>query len=311
MVLYHYDTYFDNSDNKHITLNKDFVSTETFKNNYPKYKYDSYILGNSRSMYYHVDQWGKYIHSNKCFHFDASGESLYGIERKIDFLDRRGVNIKNVLIVFDAYSCKIINNDEDHIKRKDPDLSGENKFLYQLLYLRDFFDIQFIEAYISLLITHKASDEMVAKFVLSNTELHYELASNEVSFPKYEELIERNRDSFYIPRMKLFYKRDTIQSYIPPVIEDKQKKLFNNIKRIFDKHKTNYRIVISPLYDQKKIDSTDLNILYSIFGKQNVFDFSGINDITTNIYNYYEDSHYRPFVANRIMNIIYANDKKQ
>jgi len=40
-------------------------------------------------------------------------------------------------------------------------------------------------------------------------------------------------------------------------------------------------------------------------GKKNVYDFSGKNKLTTPIGNYYETSHYRPHVANKIMELIY------
>ncbi len=53
-VLYHYDSYFPQDGISYVVLNKDYVSTETFVNNYPTHHYDSYIFGNSRSMYYYV-----------------------------------------------------------------------------------------------------------------------------------------------------------------------------------------------------------------------------------------------------------------
>jgi hypothetical protein len=305
-VLYHYDSYFPADGIQYVVLNKDYVSTETFVNNYPKYHYDSYIFGNSRSMYYYVDEWKKHIHSDKCYHFDASGESLYGIERKFQFLHSRGVPIENALIVFDAQACSITKNvGEAHIMKKDPLLSGQSKFDFQADCLKAFFDVHFLSAYLTFLFTHKVSKEMSDKLLLNNVESHYDAAVNEESFPRYEQLIAKSRDSFYAPRMHLFYKRDTVQRYSGPVIKDEQKLLFYNIKKILDENKTSYRFVISPLYDQVKFDSTDLKFLYSVFGRENVYDFSGINDITDSPYNYYENSHYRPFIANRIMDSIY------
>jgi hypothetical protein len=63
------------------------------------------------------------------------------------------------------------------------------------------------------------------------------------------------------------------------------------------------------MYDQLRIDKTDLNYLEQLFGKSNVFDFSGKNIFTENIGNYYEDSHYRPHVAQKIMEYIYADTR--
>src|ERR1019366_1173073 len=100
-VVYHYDSYYVSGKPSYITLNRDFVSMETFLNNDPKYHYDSYIFGNSRVRFFEMNTWMKYIHSDKCFHFDASAETLYGIEKKIEFLDNRHNEIANAIVVLD------------------------------------------------------------------------------------------------------------------------------------------------------------------------------------------------------------------
>jgi hypothetical protein len=78
------------------------------------------------------------------------------------------------------------------------------------------------------------------------------------------------------------------------------------IANVFKEHNTNYKIVISPLYDQMRLDSLSLNRIDYIFGPENVYDFSGINRFTEPVYNYYESSHYRPHVAKQILEIIYS-----
>ncbi|MDP4115874.1 MAG: hypothetical protein Q8903_07050 [Bacteroidota bacterium] len=77
-----------------------------------------------------------------------------------------------------------------------------------------------------------------------------------------------------------------------------------DVKRILIKNKSNYRVVISPLYDQIKFSDKDMNILMSVFGDK-LFDFSGKNKFTESMTNYYEASHYRPIVGDSILSIIY------
>ena len=91
----------------------------------------------------------------------------------------------------------------------------------------------------------------------------------------------------------------------PVTIGVEQLRLLKSIKAVFEKDKTNYEIVISPVYDQQRLNTKDLNQLQEIFGKEYVHDFSGKNSITDNVYNYYETSHYLPSVADTIMKIIY------
>jgi len=306
-VLYHYSSYFPTDGIQYVVLNKDYVSTETLLNNYPQHHYDSYIFGNSRSMYYHVDEWEKHIDSKNCIHFDASGETLYGIERKFQFLRDHNMPIRNALIVMDESVCATTTNTgEAHLFKKHPFLSGQKPLDFQEECLKAFFDVDFLTAYVSLLFTHKVSKKAAEHLLLDNVRQHYDTSINEISFPAYDSIIAKDRDAFYAPRDSVFYKRDTVQKYAYQAIGPEQLKLFNNIKRILDENHTTYRIVINPLYDQVKFNEADLQMLYSIFGRKNVFDFSGINEITSDKYNYYEASHYRPFVANRIMDSIYS-----
>ena len=78
---------------------------------------------------------------------------------------------------------------------------------------------------------------------------------------------------------------------------------------MFKRHNTCYRVVVSPLYDQIKMNPEDVKALGEIFGAENVFDFSGVSEFTSDYRNYYDDSHYRPNVAREVLNIAYG--KKQ
>ena len=295
-VIYSYASYFPKDGASNPGLNKDFMSTQAWLDNYSKYQYDSYVFGSSRSMNYRVADWQKHINSTACFHFDAYAESLYGIERKFQFLDDHGAPIKYALIIFDRSVCRYTQNREGFFNRKHPALSGQNKFSFQLECLKGFFRPKFLNHYLYCLAFRKP---------IYRTETHYEVASNEVIFQKYEDLITSNPDAFYLPRKKIFRKRDTVQYYSKQAILARQRILFYNIKRIVAKNKTNLRIVISPLYSQKKLDSTDVQFLDSLFGKENVWDFSGINEFTKDVHHYYETSHYRPTLAARLMDSIY------
>lgn len=307
-VLYHYDSYFDAEMRSHISTSRDYVSTQMFLRNYEKYKYDSYIFGNSRSRYYMVREWQKYTHSTACFHFDANLESLYGIERKVNFLHERHVPIKNALFVIDHDLLAVTTNQNGPIYLKHPLISGQSYLDFQLSMFRSFLDVDFITLYLQFMSTHKIMRAMIDKGLTNDSAVaHYEPVPNEPSAPGMEKMIAEDREGMYKQRADVFYKRDSIQQYDLPVIKDVQLKMLEHIRQVLSDDGTDYRIVISPLYNQKKLDTTDLRVLQQMFGRDKVFDFSGKNAITNSIYNYYEASHYRPHVANEIMRVIYAD----
>ena len=53
------------------------------------------------------------------------------------------------------------------------------------------------------------------------------------------------------------------------------------------------------------IPEYELPLMQEIFGKENVYDFSGINEFTEDYHNYYEAGHYRPLLGNKLLERIY------
>jgi hypothetical protein len=298
-VLYNYQSYYVSGEPSYVTLNRDYVSTETFIHKYPIYKYDSFIFGNSRSIVYEINDWKKYISSDRCYHFDATGETVYGIYRKIDYLKKNNIGIKNALIILDYSTLESTSDSRGHLFMKHPVLSGKNYCLFQLEILKEFFDLQFLGSYLLYKFFNIKSES------LDRTPIEYNSVSNEIKFTFYENIISRNPDEYYLPKMNLFYTRDTAQKYSPMIIKDEQKRMLSEISNKLKADNADYKVIINPLYDQLKLNPADAGLLNSIFGKEHVYDFAGINKITEDFRNYYERSHYRPHVARMILSEVY------
>ncbi|MEI6695970.1 MAG: hypothetical protein WCO13_07865 [Bacteroidota bacterium] len=305
-VVYKYKTFYISGQPRYVTLNYDYVAMETFLYNYPTYKYNSFIIGNSRSRFYEMDKWSKLIHSDKCFHFDASVESLYGICKKIEFLDQQHVEISNVMLVIDYSTLIETVNSNGHLVVKHPLLSGQSKIGFEFVFMKAFCSIKFLFAYLDFKLSGKIKPYMITGTLLDDIPVDYNLKFNEMKLNVFEDSIKIDPSKYYNEkRMKVFYPRDSIQKFYPEVIKAEQIVLLNRIKAIFKKHSTNYKIIISPMYDQMKLCNKDLVNLRNVFGTENIYDFSGINHITSDYHNFYEASHYRPHVANQMMDSIY------
>ena len=94
---------------------------------------------------------------------------------------------------------------------------------------------------------------MKEEFLIYDVPVKYFSRTNEILFYDWDEKIERNQ--FYTPEhiRKEFYKRDSVQHFYESSIGDKQKKMLTNIGSIFSKQNTHCRIIINPLYNQKKL----------------------------------------------------------
>ena len=305
-VIRNYNSYYQSGNSPYVTLNMDYVSTETFINNNPTYNYNSFIFGNSRSKFYEMNTWGKYAKTEVGFHFDASDETLLGISRKLQFLHNNRTTISNALLILDYATLSQTKEKKGHLYISHPTLSNQSRFLFQLEFFKSFLNPYFLMAYMDFRITNKVKDYMKDRFLLNDAPIAYNPIQNEMKFSFFEETIKTNPLEFYSPKkMKVFYHRDIIQKYSRPVILNAQFQLLTEISEILKKDKCKIKIVISPLYNQLKLSAKDIKILSNLFGRENVFNFSGINFITNNYQNYYENSHYRPHVAEYIMKEIY------
>lgn len=306
-VLYHYDSYYNSNNPFEESTNRGLLALTNWLNRSPGHAYNSYILGNSRAMYYEVGTWSKHIHEDAraCYHMDAYTESLFAIERKLNFLHERKAPIKNALIILDATMLPRATAQPGFLFGTDYRLSGESYLHSQATFAAAFFKAGFIFRFLqySLLGLVKkdvAKDAGVWPFT-------YDPVTNEVRRTYYEELIRTDSAAYYQPRRGYFIRQDTTAHTDAPVIGPAQEKLFASMMKILRADSTNYRIIISPGYDQVRLNPEDVRILRQYFGAQNVYDFSGVNAFTADQHNFYDDVHYRPQVAAAIMEKIYKN----
>ena len=77
------------------------------------------------------------------------------------------------------------------------------------------------------------------------------------------------------------------------------------MREVLDRRGTDFRIVVTPFYDQLALAPEDHQALEEIFGPGKVHDFMGRNEFSERMTDYYDASHYRPQVANAILDRVY------
>jgi len=301
-------TYGDYSGNMYISLNREYVSSKMYFKNIKKYNYNSFILGSSRTLAFHSKSWRKFLSPDASpFVFDASGETLSGIYEKVSYIDKTAADFNNcLLIICTDHTFGVEADQNSHIFIKHPTIAGTSWFNFYVVFIKDYLNFLFLKNYFQFLFTHKYGPSM--KGYIDYRIIRYDTVANDQYIIDRENEIKQDSTNYYEKRKDIFYTRDSIISPAIPQISESHVQMLKEIKSIFVKHHTNYKIIIGPLYNQVPLNSADLLILQNIFGKDNVFNFSGKNKFTVNTGNYYEDSHYRPSVGDSIMSIIY---KKQ
>lgn len=299
-VLRHYNDY----SYSHILQNRDYISTTMFLNNHQKNKYNSFIFGSSRTVAFRINSWSKYLSdTDRPFMFDASNESIYGIYTKLKYLDSRNIEIKNALIIL----CRDVSfsdekNHKGHLFIKHPTTSGKGNLGFQVEFFKAYINPKFLFDFYSYQILGTYRPFMFGYIEKNKTA--YDSLTNEISVIDREAEIIENPTEYYLQRRALFDERTDERTDSTQRITKKQLFILKEIRRILEKNKTNYTVVLSPLYEQIKLNTSDLLLLKNEFGN-NLYDFSGKNAFTEDKKNYYETSHFRPNVGDDILKIIY------
>jgi hypothetical protein len=310
-VIYSYDSYIASGEHSYVFVNRDYLGMENYMKRKATVPYDAFIFGNSRATYFEVEDWLPHIAPAQPYHMDASGEGLFGVWKKMQYLDTAAHAIQHAILLLDRGMLKVVFDPPSHITMKHPILSGRSRFGFQFEFFKVFLHHSFFWAYIDLKWSGTFKPYMAKDGIFDDYILHYEPLTNEQKLMAFEEQIARDTQSYYASRMHYFYERDTAALALdPPVIAETQKNMLLDIAHIFRKHKTHFQIIISPLYDAVPMHAADMKWLEETFGKERVHDFSGWNSYTRNYLNYYENSHFRPHVAKSMMDHVYKSQPK-
>ncbi len=300
-VIYPHDTHYTDP---LITYNWDFNQTDTLIRHFAERRYDSFIFGNSRSKAFLTGDWQRHIDSGNVFHYAALAETLYGVDKKIRFIDSRNIPMRNCLLVFDPSLLAVTWNSTGYMFIKHPAISGESRADFHLTFFRAFIDPHFFPAYLERKIGGMLHPQRMPAPVANA--MIYDPVTGDLTLAERERLIREDARKYYANPLVFYPRYFTVKRYSPPVIKDMQIVYLRDIKQILTDHKTRYKVVITPNYDLTYLDRGDLERLREIFGRDNVYDYSGINYYTRDIHNFYENSHFRPIAAKRILDEIYA-----
>ena len=218
-----------------------------------------------------------------------------------------GRPLRFALIVLDRDLLPQIFSEPNRLKHISPQLEDNAiaaRIGFHVATIKDWFQLRFARAYLEARLRHRLLPYMEEQQLLLRP-ASYDPQTNEETYPLLEQQISAG--TYFTPAMlQRFEERQQPDSTSRPTIHNAQIRLLRRLQTVFRKHQTDYRIIISPLYDQVRIHPRDLSLLRSVFGADKVFDFSGVNDITADFHNYYEPAHYRPTAALRLMHRVYG-----
>lgn len=293
--------------------NRDYVSSELFLHNDPSYHYNSFIFGSSQCCGFNSYHWKHHLsNDSRQYLFQAWGETLTGIEQKIDYLDKNGNSIDNAIVLFDIPGTFSRNQlPKEVLSIKHYKFSGQSPLAFQACLFYGFAQkpskwLSSIKQYFNPSIKTFPTDTISNDWVINNRNTDIGIQ------PPKDSLKSCSARTKAVFLKEIEDKTDLDLKENKPQITGVFLGQLNHIKAVFDKHHTDYRIVISPAYcyTHPKINAEDLRIIKEVFGKDRVFDYSGKNEITIDCYNYSDPNHFGLSVGWQIIEDMYASNNR-
>ena len=305
-VFFSYEDYYKNNP---ISGNREDICLRLLKNSSDNKS--NFIIGSSRSHAYKIPYWCEKINRPKstAFHYDGSGMGLFRATNAIKYLSKNHT-IDHLLLIMDTDFFGETSNKTGHLFVQPSEVSNESDFLYYATFIKASMDYKFI---FYNLVYHSTGEyyDFMGHHLIKSKSFHASDNSTGDLWYANDNDIKSDSVNYYSKLIAdgVFYERNQA---IPskPLIGPKQLELLNEIKDIVSSENINLKIVISPLYNQLELSNEDERTLWNLFGRENVYDFSGKNDLTEDFTNYYENSHYKPYVANQILDSVYKSTLK-
>jgi hypothetical protein len=244
------------------------------------------------------------------FHFDANGETLFGVLGKLRFLKKLNVKINNCIIILDSALVLQTKNSEGHTYIKHPLISNESSCTFQYTFLTTFLSNKFFIPFIFSKVNLKIPKSLEYPDIFDIRTFEYDSINNDIIFASAEREIAGTNESYYKKYQISGERPNTrIKRYYDRLINEEQLKDFMEIKSIIGENGANILLIIYPDYNQVYFNLTDIEKLKEIFGSKNIFDYSGINKYTSDLTNYYDLLHIRSIVGSSILEQIFVNKK--
>lgn len=304
MIIHDYENY---NKNFFINKNRDFVSTEMFIKNSKKYQYDSFIFGSSTSLFIPPSLWTNYIKTgNRIYSFDASRERLEGIWSKIQYLDKNGNKISYALVNIESKTfTEFVNNVPLYMKH--PEVYPSSRFYIHYASFLNFCDLRFLFALSHYKLTNHFHQYM-SEFLVSES-YAYDTVSNEFYNKGILDLFKRDSIAYYEERSDNFPLRSGNRQEEAQKLNSDQIRMLEEIQEIFSRNNTDYKIIVCPTYNQREFNHRDLFLIQSIFGNENVFDFTGINRFTEDKAYYYDEFHFKKYLGKELLDSVYSSSE--
>ena len=259
-------------------------------------KYDSYIVGSSKTSSYPVELLNEYYGGASFYNMLSYGGDMYDNRKTIEYIVAN-YNVNNIILNIGLEEAFQYNYEDDKTKGNlHPKVEGKNPIPFYLKYA--FLNLQYsfdkLQAYFERDYLPTANEVFIPQ-----TGAYNKIVRDTEILMTEEEHIEAE-DGFFLYREE----RDTLP-YVDEVVEDLQA-----IKDLCEGNKINFMLIASPNFKTEIEDYNADELCY--YWKQLAdvtpfYDFAGYTPVSFESRYFYDDAHFRNDVGAMALAYIFGN----
>ncbi len=266
-------------------VNMGFVKIEYLKKH--KDKYNSYMMGSSRIGTTNPKIIEKYIQGSNFYNFFLAGANLDDIRIHLEYMIQNNYTINNLYLqigLHNMHDCKFNEFSESQTHPSVVNKSLNSFYLAKLSSLN-------YKVYIA---KYKTFRKKWINYHQVN------IRNGAFSYINRDRMIKENHDNYVKNEKSFFIKNKREKIYTERANVERNMRIINKICK-----ENNIKLIvfITPhsriMFDTYNVESY-LEFIKTISKFNSFYNFSGYNSVTTDDYNYYEQSHYLPNVGRLI-----------
>lgn len=256
-------------------------------------EFNGYIFGSSRIGTTYPSSVEKYIKNSKLYNFTLSNANFYDYLNHLKFFIKRQYPIHTLYLQIDINSMsKYGAVASDYLRKPHPYVMNSSLMLYYMDYLNGLFPLSL--------------KGKILKNINPTSDMNYFIENGMWTKPNSEKEIQNE----YLKYEKRVWKgKERNQRKEIYSTSDQSMGALSEIIKLCKANNIKLYVFTTP-HNQHMMDTfvveDYLHYLKDIAQLTEFYDFTGYNSVTTNNFNYYEKSHYRPhlgdWVAGRIFN---------
>ena len=272
-VIHRYDEKATSTDTIELGENGGFISIKALERNMRAGRtYDSFILGSSMSQSYPAEAWKQHLSPEaSVMHLDASLETLQGIADKLDYLHRKGIKVKNALIIIEEEMLHREPNNQHHLYMRVPVITSDVNWLqFHLAFFNIYKNPLFIKY---SLWPQRYESEMVKMKYATSTPYQHTASTNENIFTHIDSIIAAAPDAYFTPKRLHDNDYQVLPRTSAPISPAQEQRL-RTIAALLKQDNTDYIVLLPPRYKRTPMSTYNLAVINEILGEEHVHDFT-------------------------------------